>query len=143
MAIGADDLTLRHLLEYRLPWPLADPGADRELLVPQMVELQDDGICLSAVDARVLSKKGDEIGQTLGDDLLPTTPGRVDVALAVPAVVLVLVSGSARAAVVIALPTGLSTPSEFLERFRLSASPTRPHVRRVGIRTDVPLGRSG
>lgn len=55
MAIGADDLTLRHLLENRFPWSLADPGADRELLVSQMVELQDDGICLSAVDTRVLS----------------------------------------------------------------------------------------
>jgi hypothetical protein len=46
-----------------------------------MVELQNDGICLPAIDARVFSKEGDEISQALGDDFLSPTPGRVDVSV--------------------------------------------------------------
>lgn len=66
MAIGADHLALFHLGEDAPPRPVAQALADAELFVTQMIELEDERIALPAIDAGVLSKKGDEMGSPLG-----------------------------------------------------------------------------
>ena len=56
MTVCTNDLALCHLVEDALPGSLADPAADREFLVPQMIELEDDRVVLATVGARVLAQ---------------------------------------------------------------------------------------
>jgi hypothetical protein len=53
MTVRADDLALLDLLQHVFPPTCVDGLTDVELLVAQVVELEDDGIRLSALDARV------------------------------------------------------------------------------------------
>jgi hypothetical protein len=56
VAVPADDLTFLDLSEDRFPWVVRELAADRERLVAQVIELEDDGIRLAAIDARVCSE---------------------------------------------------------------------------------------
>jgi hypothetical protein len=53
VTIRAHHVTLRHLGENRLPIAVTDPIRNRERLVLEMIELQNDHVVLSAIDARM------------------------------------------------------------------------------------------
>jgi len=55
MTVCTNDVALCNLVEHVLPVPVRDPLGDREFLVPQVVELEDDRIALAAIDAGMLS----------------------------------------------------------------------------------------
>jgi hypothetical protein len=57
VAISAHHLTLRDLGENRIPIAVSDPIRNRERLVLQMVELQNDHVGFSAIDARMFFQK--------------------------------------------------------------------------------------
>jgi len=123
MAIGADDLALLDLGEDVLPGPLAHALVDAEPLSSHVVKLQNERIALPAIHAWMLAKERNEIGGALGDDSLRAPTGRIDVALLVAGVVLVLVGSSAGPAIVVTLPTSFSPPGKFARRLLLFAAP--------------------
>jgi hypothetical protein len=92
-----------------------------------MVELEDERVSLSAVDARMRPKERDEVGGSLRRDGPLSALRLVDVALAVGGVVLLLVCGAARTAVIVSLPECFPTPRELCERLEFSAASTSPH----------------
>lgn len=51
VAVGADDLALLDLHEDLAPRLLTESSADHELLVPDVVELEDQDVALAAVGA--------------------------------------------------------------------------------------------
>ncbi len=55
VTVCTNHLALCHLVEDALPRTVPEAVPDAELLVPKMVELQDDRIGLAAVDAGMLS----------------------------------------------------------------------------------------
>jgi hypothetical protein len=55
VTVCTNDLALCNLVEDALPIPVLKALGDAELLVPEVVELEDDRIGLSAVCARVPS----------------------------------------------------------------------------------------
>jgi hypothetical protein len=77
-----------------------------------MVELQDEGIGLTAVSARMFTEEGYEIGGTLSDERVFASNRVLDVALAIGFVMLSFVGGSAGSTVVVSLTLSLSTPRE-------------------------------
>jgi hypothetical protein len=81
----------------------AHASTDAELFFSQVIELQYERVALPAIDARMLAKKRSEIGGALGNDPFRAAAGRIDVALLVARVVLVLVRGPTGSAVVVAL----------------------------------------
>jgi hypothetical protein len=97
---------------------------DAEVLVPEMVELQDEGVRLAAVDARPGAEEPDEIGGAFGDQR-PFSPYRVrHVALAMQRVVLLFIRGSARAAVVVPLTRCAPAPGKVRDRQEPAAAST-------------------
>jgi hypothetical protein len=90
-----------------------------------------DRIGLAAVHARVLPQKGNQVLDPFGDGRLPALLGRVDISLAVRRVVLLLVGGPARAAVVVPLAPGFPPPSEFIDVLFMAAAPASPHISRL------------
>jgi hypothetical protein len=66
MTVCTNDLALCNLVEDALPIAVSEPIADAELLVPQMVELKHDRICLSAVDAGMPTQVRDQILDSSG-----------------------------------------------------------------------------
>lgn len=56
MAVGAHDLALGHLGQDVLPRPVANSLADAEALIAQVIELQDEGVVLPAINTRVLAQ---------------------------------------------------------------------------------------
>jgi hypothetical protein len=77
-----------------------------------MVELQDEGIGLTAVRARMFTEEGYEIGSTLGDERMFASNRVLDITLAIGFVVLSFVGSSAGSTVVVSLTLSLSTPCE-------------------------------
>jgi hypothetical protein len=112
MAVGADNLACGDLVEYRLPSPVGYVRGDVEVLRPEMVELQDERIGLTTVNAGTRTEEVDEIIHPLHDERALALHGVRDVALAVQPVVFLFVRGSARPAVVISLASRLSAPGE-------------------------------
>ena len=55
VTVCTNHLALCHLVEDALPIAVSNALRDAEFLVPQMVELQDDRVGLSAVDAGMLA----------------------------------------------------------------------------------------
>jgi hypothetical protein len=129
MAVRADDIALIDLGEDVFPWSFPQAFADAEPFLAEVVELQDERIALSAVHAWMLAKERDEIGSPFADDPLGAAAGRIDVVLLVAGTVLVPVRGSTGPAVVVTLPTGFSTPGEFIQWLLLLAAPTKPHAK--------------
>jgi hypothetical protein len=60
MTVCTNDVALGDLVEDCLPVPVADALADREALVPEVVELQDERIALAAVCAWMLAEERDQ-----------------------------------------------------------------------------------
>jgi hypothetical protein len=128
MAVGAYDLALLDLGQDSVPGPLTHASANAESFFSQVIELQNERVALSTIDARMLTKKRDEIGGALGHDPFGAAAGRIDVALPIAGIVFVLVGGPAWAAIVVALTARFSAPGKFSRRFSLLAAPTDPHV---------------
>jgi hypothetical protein len=53
VTVGAYHLAFLDLGEDDFPRPPDKMGTDRELLVAKVIELQNDGVCLAAVRARM------------------------------------------------------------------------------------------
>jgi hypothetical protein len=131
MAVGADDLALLYLGQDGFPGTFAHALADAELLLFEVIELEDERVVFSAIDTRMLAKEGNEIDSALGDDPLRAAAGRIDVALLVAGLVLVLIGGPARSAVVVALTARLPAPGKFVQRLLLLAAPADFHLRQL------------
>ena len=116
MTVCTNHVALCDLVEDRLPFTVPDAFGDVEVLGFEVVELEDQGIALAAVDAGVLAEELDEVSGPFGDDRLLVEEGFRDVALFVRGVVFLFVGRSAGAAVVVSLPAGLSAPGEVGER---------------------------
>ena len=80
MAVGADHLTLRDLVEHGLPPARIDLGCDVEELVAKVVELEHERIGLPAVRARMVVKIVEQIAGPLDPVAPPDRSGLVDVA---------------------------------------------------------------
>jgi len=65
MAVRADDLALRDLIEDALPAPIRQRLGDVEQFVAEVVELQNDCIGLAAVNTRMASEILDQVGRPL------------------------------------------------------------------------------
>jgi hypothetical protein len=110
------------LAEYGLPVAIAQAYRDIEVLGPKMVELEDERVGLTAVNARSLAEELDEIGGALCDERLFSANCVRDVSLAVRCIMLLFVGGSAGSAVVVPLPTCLTSPGEARDRHELPAA---------------------
>jgi hypothetical protein len=75
MTVGTYDLALLDLGQNGFPGPFAHASADTELFVSQVIELQHERVALPTIDAGMLTKKRNEIGSALGNDLFRATPG--------------------------------------------------------------------
>jgi hypothetical protein len=61
MAVGADHLALRHLVENALPVSVRERLADVEQLVAEVIELQDDWILFTTVETWVGREELDQV----------------------------------------------------------------------------------
>jgi hypothetical protein len=92
-----------------------------------VVELEDHGIGLAAIDARMVSEVGHQEDEPLFEqDLLPPR-GCVDVAVFVREVVLAVIGGAARPAIRVSLPSLPSTLGEIIVGLLLLAARTAQH----------------
>jgi hypothetical protein len=57
MTISTNHVALCDLPQHGPPAVVAEPLGDVEVLVPSMVELEDERICLAAIDARSLTEE--------------------------------------------------------------------------------------
>jgi hypothetical protein len=121
MAVGADHLALRDLVEDAPPTPIWKRLGYVERLVAEVVELEDHRILFTAVDARVGAKVVEEVLRPLKREGLLPASRLIHVALAVRQVVLVVLR-SAWAAQVVTLPELLPPPVEGIDRLHRPAS---------------------
>jgi hypothetical protein len=110
MTVCTNDVALGDLVEDCLPVPVADALADREALVPEVVELQDDRIALAAVCAWMLAEERDQLRGPACRRLVFAIPGVGDISGSMLRIVLAFVRRSAGFAVVVALTDGLAAP---------------------------------
>jgi hypothetical protein len=61
MTVCTNDVALCNLVDDASPVPVPETTPDIESLVPTVVEFQDDGIGLAAIDARMLREKNQQI----------------------------------------------------------------------------------
>ncbi len=116
MTVCTNHVAGGYLIENGLPVVVAEALGDIEVLVTEMVELEDERVGLSAVNAGPLAEELDEIGGALRDDRLFSTYGVCNVTLAVRCVVLLFIGCSAGAAVVVSLSARLPPPREVRDR---------------------------
>jgi hypothetical protein len=122
VAVRADHVAFLDFGKDRLPVPVRQIGTDVELLVAPVVELEDDRVVLSAVQAGVIFEVPQEPLAPLDRKRSLPLASLRDVAQLVRGVVLVVVDGPARPAQVVPLPSLLSPPVEALDGFRLTAA---------------------
>jgi hypothetical protein len=121
MAVCAHHVTLRDLVEDSAPAAPADTRGDRKLLLAEMIELEDDRVCLAAVGAWMRSEVLNEKRGALSHKRVFPPRRRGNVALSVCDVVRPFVGGTARAAIRIELSHGPSMPGELRDRLQLAA----------------------
>lgn len=127
MAIRAHDLALLNFSEYYIPWPVLKVLPDVETLVAQVVEIEDHGIGLAAVDARVTLEVFDQVRSAV-DASLPVPNARSgDVPRPVRQVVLAHVFRGAAAAIAVAPTLQFVFPRELCLRLGLAAARTTLH----------------
>jgi hypothetical protein len=114
MTVCTNDLALVDLGEDSVPGAVSEALGYAEGLLSEVVELEDQWVRLAAVRAGMLAEVVEEIGGALGGERLLTSQGLGDVAGTVGGVVLALVGGTARAAVVVALAAVSAAPREVL-----------------------------
>src|SRR5918996_2311756 len=105
MATRAHHLALLDFVEDALPAALRELGADRERLVAEVVELEDDGIGLPAVATRVDAEILDKPTGSLEHQPLLLLSRLRDVALPVRRVMLLAVCGPAGTTKEVPLPS--------------------------------------
>jgi hypothetical protein len=126
MTVCTNDVALGDLVEDRLPVAVSEALSDAEALIAQMVKLEHQRIALAAVDAGVLVEEADEESNPFANDSLLPSLRVCEVSVAVRCVVLLLVLGSASAAVVVSLATCPTSPGKFGDWLRFAASSTPP-----------------
>jgi hypothetical protein len=126
VTVCTNDLALRNLVAQSSQVAVPQTFGDIELFIPKVVELQDERVCLAAVGTRPAAEELDYVFRTLRRDGLLATQRIGDVALAICRVMLVLVIGAARSAVVVALAPRLPTPSEVGGRLMLATAAAAP-----------------
>jgi hypothetical protein len=117
VAIGAEDLALRNLVENGGPRE-ARPAhiCDVVALIPQMIELEDYGIAFAADDARVLSEVLPHAQLVLIRGLIPSYPNVRDVFLTIAFVPQTLVFNEAALAPRVTDSELRISEAEFVER---------------------------
>jgi hypothetical protein len=126
MTVCTNHVALGDLVEDRPPFAVADAFSDVEVLGLDVIELEDQGVGLAAVDAGVLAEELDEVCGSFGDEGLLVTEGFRDVALFVRDVVFPFIGGAAGAAVGVSLPARLAAPGEVSRREELAAAVAGP-----------------
>src|SRR5437868_4580006 len=114
MTVRAYHLALRNFVQDALPIPITQVLADREALGPDMVKLEHNRVPLAAIGAWMHHEVFDEVRSALGCHGSFATEGTCDVPMTVCGVTLLLVIGTAGAAVVIALRPRLPPPGKLL-----------------------------
>jgi hypothetical protein len=149
MTVCTNDVALGDLVEDVLPVAIAHALGDAEALVLDVVELEHKRVALAAINAVPLAEEGHKTRRTLCSEGSLAAKRVRDVALTMQRVVRALVLGSAWPAVVVALSTRLTTPSEVGQRLGWPAAPARAHRGGVGghehmfpVRSDESCGRS-
>jgi hypothetical protein len=97
VTVCTNHVALCHLVKDALPGSLAPALADAEFLVAQTVELEDERICLPAIDAWVLSQEGNQTLDPLDEDFLAPAARVVYVSLPMGRIMLLLVLGTGKA----------------------------------------------
>jgi hypothetical protein len=132
MAVGAHHFALRDLVGDRLPAAIAQARADIEELVAEVIELEHYRVGLAAVDTRMRDEVFDQVRVAFLCEAALAAGRGFDVIGAVGDVMLVVIFGSARTAIVVPLSSFLAPPAEFLDGFGLvaptasAAYPPRP-----------------
>jgi len=75
MTVCTNHVALGHLVENALPSAIPKALPDGELLIPEMVELEDDRIALAAVDTGVLAQERHQILDAFRNQSLLATSG--------------------------------------------------------------------
>ena len=116
MTVRAHDLALCNLSEHVLPTPIPQPLADVEELVPNVVELEDERVGFSAVNAWMSTQELDDVPESFREQRALPGARVVDVSLPVCRVVRMAVVRAARPAIAIPLPALLASTSEIIDR---------------------------
>src|SRR3954452_14305674 len=111
--------------------------ADREFLVPKVIELQHHGVGLTTVLTRVRLEERDQPLRALERQTLSVPTCFGDVLLTVRDVMSAPILGLAVAAVVLPRPLSPAMPGEVLETLLDPASPAPPHEHRLGADPDI------
>ncbi len=107
-----------------MPIAMTKSVRDAERLSTEMIELQNENVVLPAVHTRMILKvEGDKSRTFLQFSPFPLR-SIVYVALPIPSVVLLLISGATGTAIAVALALPHAVPHELLRRFGRSASRT-------------------
>jgi len=122
MAVRADDLAFLHFDEDRLPVAIGEGLGDVELLVTQVVELENDRIGFSAVNARVFHEVFEKVGRPFEGQRTLTGRGLCDVPALVRQVVLPFICRTTRSAEAVALVPCFPPPCELLWGLPLSTA---------------------
>jgi hypothetical protein len=91
------------------------------VLIPEVVELEDDRVVLAAVHAAVICEVRQEKARALESERLLPLSRLVDIPLPVRRVVALVVGGSARPAEAVELTPRPATPGEIVQRLQLAA----------------------
>ena len=122
MAVCANNIALRYLVEDGLPAAPADACGDGKLLVTEVIKLENDRIGLAAVGARMTPEELNEKGRALGDEHVFSTRRRRDVALPICDVVRSFVGSSGGAAIRVELTEGAPVPGKLRCGLQLAAA---------------------
>jgi hypothetical protein len=75
MTVCTNHVALGHLVEDALPSAVSKALSNAKLLIPKVIELEDDRITLTAVDARVLAQVCHQILDAFGNQSLLAASG--------------------------------------------------------------------
>jgi hypothetical protein len=130
VTVCTNDVAGGDLVEHGLPVAVGKACGDAEVLVPEVVELEDERVAFAAVHAGPLAEELDEIGRAPRDQRPFSPDGIRHVALAMQRVVLPFVGSSTGAAVVVPLAPCAAAPGAVRDGQEPAASPTgSPQVR--------------
>jgi hypothetical protein len=127
MTVCTNDVALGHLVADAAPIAVPETLADAEFLFAEMVELENDWVLLTAIDARMILEVLDQVGDPLEHDPATAFGCPIHVALLIRRVMRLLVRRSTWPAIVVPLPFRLSSPCKLFEWLRLAAAAASSH----------------